>query len=80
LRAILRSRVVTSICFGGGTASPDCRLIGRRHPRRRARGLVVPDGIEITLEANLQVSRAGRFRGYRQAGVNRVSMGVSGAQ
>ena len=37
---------------------------------------VVPDGIEITLEANPSSVEAGRFRGYRQAGVNRVSMGV----
>ena len=32
--------------------------------------------IEITLEANPTSVEAGRFAGYRQAGVNRVSMGI----
>ncbi|CAG0911596.1 unnamed protein product, partial [Cyprideis torosa] len=32
--------------------------------------------IEITLEANPTSVEAGRFAGYRQAGVNRISMGV----
>jgi coproporphyrinogen III oxidase-like Fe-S oxidoreductase len=38
--------------------------------------LDVPDGIEITLEANPSSVEAERFRGYRAAGVNRVSLGV----
>src|SRR5690606_18687614 len=36
----------------------------------------VPDGIEVTLEANPSSVEASRFRGYRAAGVNRVSLGV----
>jgi oxygen-independent coproporphyrinogen-3 oxidase len=36
----------------------------------------VPDGIEITMEANPSSVEAERFRGYRAAGVNRVSLGV----
>jgi oxygen-independent coproporphyrinogen-3 oxidase len=36
----------------------------------------VPDGIEITMEANPSSVEAERFRGYRAAGINRVSMGV----
>src|SRR5690606_17345386 len=36
----------------------------------------VPDGIEITLEANPSSADAGRFAGYRAAGVNRLSLGV----
>ena len=36
----------------------------------------MPDGIEITLEANPSSVEAERFRGYRAAGVNRVSLGV----
>ena len=70
------ARTVTSIFFGGGTPSLmrpetvaailDC--IG---------GLwsVAPDA-EITLEANPGSVEAGRFRSYRAAGVNRVSLGV----
>jgi putative oxygen-independent coproporphyrinogen III oxidase len=36
----------------------------------------VPAGVEITLEANPSSVEADRFRGYRSAGVNRVSLGV----
>jgi coproporphyrinogen III oxidase-like Fe-S oxidoreductase len=35
-----------------------------------------PTGIEMTLEANPSSVEAERFRGYRAAGVNRVSLGV----
>lgn len=41
-----------------------------------ARQWHVPDGIEITMEANPSSVEATRFRGYRAAGVNRVSLGV----
>ena len=36
---------------------------------------MAPD-VEITLEANPTSVEASRFRGYRTAGVNRVSLGV----
>jgi len=36
----------------------------------------IAPGAEITLEANPGSVEAGRFRGYRAAGVNRVSLGV----
>ena len=50
---------------------------GRRGARCALRGnWTVPDGIEITLEANPSSVEAARFRGYRAAGVNRVSLGV----
>jgi oxygen-independent coproporphyrinogen-3 oxidase len=39
------------------------------------RWTVAPDA-EVTLEANPTSVEAGRFRGYRAAGVNRVSLGV----
>ena len=43
---------------------------------RSAKNWTVPDGIEVTLEANPSSVEAERFRGYRAAGVNRVSLGV----
>lgn len=76
MRALSGPRVVTSIFFGGGTPSlmsPD--TVGAVLDAVR-QAWVVPEGIEITLEANPSSVEAGRFRGYRQAGVNRVSMGV----
>ncbi|HEY1857502.1 radical SAM family heme chaperone HemW [Acidocella sp.] len=69
-------RRLTSIFFGGGTPSlldPDnvAALIAD------ATGFFAPDeNIEITLEANPTSIEAGRFAGYRAAGVNRVSIGV----
>ena len=37
---------------------------------------LLPDGAEITLEANPDPTLVGRLAGYRQAGVNRLSIGV----
>jgi oxygen-independent coproporphyrinogen-3 oxidase len=69
-------RTVSSIFFGGGTPSlmpPE--TVG--HVLDSIGGLwsVSPD-VETTLEANPTSIEAGNFRGYRAAGVNRVSVGV----
>ena len=76
MRSISGPRTVTSIFLGGGTPSlmkpetVDAILDGiSRHWH-------VPGGIEITMEANPSSVEAERFRGYRAAGVNRVSLGV----
>jgi oxygen-independent coproporphyrinogen-3 oxidase len=69
-------RIVSSIFFGGGTPSlmqPSSvqailDSIGKHWS-------VAPD-VEVTLEANPTSVEATRFRGYRTAGVNRVSLGV----
>jgi oxygen-independent coproporphyrinogen-3 oxidase len=70
------SRTLTSVFFGGGTPSlmrPEtvAAILGEitRHWELRA-------DTEITLEANPTSVEAERFRGYRAAGVNRVSLGV----
>ena len=69
-------RRVDTIFFGGGTPS--------LMPPETAAAVIaaVRDGwpqagdVEITLEANPTSVEAGRFRGFRDAGVNRVSMGI----
>ncbi len=69
-------RVLSTVFLGGGTPSlmsPD--LVGALLDRVRARWPMANDP-EITLEANPGSVEAGRFRGYRDAGVNRVSLGV----
>jgi len=69
-------REITSIFLGGGTPSlfspegidrllTQCRTL-----------LQVSPLAEITLEANPGTFEAARFRGYRQAGVNRLSLGI----
>jgi putative oxygen-independent coproporphyrinogen III oxidase len=68
-------RPLISIFMGGGTPSLfSDRSIGRLLEQLNRR-LAFADDIEITLEANPGTAEAGHFRGYRAAGVNRLSMG-----
>jgi putative oxygen-independent coproporphyrinogen III oxidase len=69
-------RTVTSIFFGGGTPSlMEPRTVGAIL-EAIARIWPVDRKVEVTLEANPTSVEAARFRGYREAGVNRVSLGV----
>ncbi len=71
-------RTVSSVFLGGGTPSlmrPDT-VAGLLDAVAGAWG--VAPGAEITLEANPTSVEAERFRGYRAAGVNRVSLGRPG--
>ena len=69
-------RRVSSVFIGGGTPSLfSASAIDRLLAGVRARIPVEPDA-EITLEANPGTVEAQRLRGYRAAGVTRVSMGV----
>lgn len=69
-------RPLVSIFMGGGTpslfsgAAMDLLLQGVR------RRLSFAPDIEITLEANPGTAEAGHFRAYREAGINRLSIGV----
>ena len=76
MRALSGPRVVTSIFMGGGTPSLMAPETVGALLEGVARLWSVPDGIEITMEANPSSVEAERFRGYRAAGVNRVSLGV----
>jgi oxygen-independent coproporphyrinogen-3 oxidase len=69
-------RVLRSIFLGGGTPSlmePETveAVIGAARA-----AWPFSNDIEITMEANPTSVEAGRFRGYRAAGVNRLSLGV----
>ena len=65
-----------TIFFGGGTPSlMPGQIVGEIIAQTHAL-FGFADGIEITLEANPTSADAGRFRDYRAAGVNRVSLGV----
>ena len=79
LEALLPSvwgRRIHSVFIGGGTPSLfSARSIDELLAGVRAR-LTVEPGAEITLEANPGTAEAGRFKGYRDAGVNRLSLGV----
>ena len=74
--ARLPDRTVSTIFFGGGTPSlMQPATIGAVLDAVAKHWRVAPD-VEVTLEANPTSVEATRFRGYRTAGVNRVSLGV----
>ena len=69
-------REVTSIFLGGGTPSlMQPQTVGAILDSIAKHWTVARD-VEVTLEANPTSVEATRFRGYRSAGVNRVSLGV----
>ncbi|WP_299781386.1 radical SAM family heme chaperone HemW [uncultured Roseobacter sp.] len=69
-------RVLRSVFFGGGTPSlMQPETVGRIIEKIRSLWPVAND-LEITLEANPGSVEAGKFRAFRDAGVNRISMGV----
>ena len=67
---------VSSIFFGGGTPSLMSPAAAGSVLTAIARLWPVRQDAEITLEANPNSVEQARFRGYRAAGVNRVSIGV----
>jgi oxygen-independent coproporphyrinogen-3 oxidase len=74
--ARMSGRTVSTIFFGGGTPSlMDPATVGAILDAIGRQWTIAPD-VEITLEANPSSVEAGRFRGYRTAGVNRVSLGM----
>jgi len=69
-------RTVTSIFFGGGTPSLMEPETAAALIEATAKHWGTADDLEITLEANPSTAEAGRFRAFREAGVNRLSLGV----
>lgn len=76
MRGLTGPRHVSSIFFGGGTPSlMDVATVEIVLGTIAKLWSVAPD-VEISLEANPTSVEATRFRGYRAAGVNRLSLGV----
>ncbi|MBM7455340.1 oxygen-independent coproporphyrinogen-3 oxidase [Oceanisphaera litoralis] len=77
---LAQGRALHSIFIGGGTPSlltPEA--IGRL--LSGVQGLIpFRDQMEITLEANPGTVEAGRFAGFKAAGVNRISIGIQSFQ
>ena len=69
-------RTVSTIFIGGGTPSLMQPATVAAVLDAVARHWRIAPGAEVTLEANPTSVEATRFRGYRAAGVNRVSLGV----
>ncbi|WP_233352109.1 radical SAM family heme chaperone HemW [Pseudogemmobacter humi] len=69
-------RILRSVFFGGGTPSLMDPAVTGAILDRIARHWRLANDLEVTLEANPTSVEAARFTGYRQAGVNRVSLGL----
>ena len=73
---LIGDRTVETVFIGGGTPS----LLSGDFYRQLFQGirqrLCLTDQAEITLEANPGTVEAGRFAGFREAGINRLSIGV----
>jgi len=75
-RSLTPGRVVSSVFFGGGTPSLMPPAAVAHVLDAIAASWPMAADAEITLEANPTSIEADNFRGYRQAGVDRVSVGV----
>jgi putative oxygen-independent coproporphyrinogen III oxidase len=76
IAARVPGRTVSTVFLGGGTPSlMQPATVAGVLDAIGQRWRIAPDA-EITLEANPTSVEAARFRGYRTAGVNRVSLGV----
>ncbi|MBJ3761551.1 coproporphyrinogen III oxidase [Maribius pontilimi] len=76
IRQLTGDRILRSVFFGGGTPSLMTPATVDAILDRIQRLWRLSNDVEITLEANPTSVEADRFRGYRAAGVNRVSMGL----
>ena len=76
----IQQRQVDTIFIGGGTPS----LFSVQSIERLMQGLRnnidLASELEATMEANPGSAEAGKFQGFRQAGINRLSLGVQSFQ
>lgn len=77
---LARDRELVSLFIGGGTPSLMSAEFYRELLTGIAARLPMAHDIEITLEANPGTLERGRFAGYREAGINRLSLGVQSFQ
>ena len=76
MASLAPNREVTSIFFGGGTPSLMEPQTVDTILSTISSNWSVSDDCEVSMEANPSSVEAGRFQAYREAGVNRVSLGV----
>lgn len=73
---LVRARTVATVFFGGGTPSLFAPEEIARLLQALRQGIEFAPDAEITLEANPGTIERGHFAGYRDAGINRVSLGA----
>lgn len=72
----VQGRKIHSIFIGGGTPSLLSVAAYQELFAQLQQHVIFTDDIEITLEANPGTFEAEKFKGYRQLGINRLSIGV----
>lgn len=75
-RELTGDRHINSIFFGGGTPSLMSVATVSKIIDTVSKLWTIDQHCEITLEANPTSTEAQKFKGYREAGVNRLSIGV----
>ncbi|WP_422409917.1 MULTISPECIES: radical SAM family heme chaperone HemW [unclassified Endozoicomonas] len=76
----LQGRALHTIFFGGGTPSLMSAKGFDRFLSELEKRIRFSPGIEITMEANPGTYEHDRFKDYRKAGINRLSLGVQSFQ
>ncbi|WP_422451634.1 radical SAM family heme chaperone HemW [Endozoicomonas sp. ALC066] len=76
----LQGRALHTIFFGGGTPSLMSAKGFDRFLSELEKRIRFTPGIEITMEANPGTYEHDRFKDYRKAGINRLSLGVQSFQ
>jgi putative oxygen-independent coproporphyrinogen III oxidase len=71
-----KGRTVTSVFFGGGTPSLMAPETVASLIRAIKNHWITPEDMEVTLEANPSTAETRRFGAFRDAGINRLSLGV----
>ena len=74
--AYIQGREIESIFIGGGTPSLFCAESYQRLLQGIQNSVAFSHDIEITAEANPGSAERDKFSGYRQAGINRLSLGI----
>ncbi|GAA6151683.1 radical SAM family heme chaperone HemW [Pseudoteredinibacter isoporae] len=72
----VQDRPLQSIFIGGGTPSLFSPAAFEKILSQIEAHIPFSDDIEVTMEANPGTAEQQRFKGYRQAGINRLSIGV----
>jgi putative oxygen-independent coproporphyrinogen III oxidase len=73
---LIAGRRIDTVFFGGGTPSLFAPADFARLLRELRQRIEIAGDAEITMEANPGTIERGRFAGYREAGINRVSLGA----
>ena len=79
-KVFAEGRALRSIFFGGGTPSLMSPAFYQDFLSYVGEHLPLQADTEITLEANPGTTEAAKFAGYREAGINRLSLGVQSFQ